>query len=553
MASIKKIFSLEAALFLLCTIVYIIGIVAIDVMDVDSSQYASMSWEVFMKGDYLQLTHRGENYLDKPPLLFWLGALFFKLFGVSHIAFRLPSFLFTILGTYSTYKLGVLLYNKKTGIIAALALYSSQAYFLFNHDVRTDCILANSVVFAVWQLWKYIRENKIINFVLGFIGVALAMLAKGPIGLLAPAFAIGCDLLLKKDFKRIFQLKWLGGLAIVLIILSPMVYGLYKQYGIEGPRFYFWTQSFGRITGESTWQNDSSAFYFVHIFLWSFLPWSFLFIAALFKKIKTLVKDKFVVADETVTLGGFLITFIALSLSRYKLPHYIFITYPFAAIITAAYLVENIDVRETRNLFFRKFMRPLQWFIGIVLLLSPLVILLFVFPGADWWIWMLYIFLLLVILALVLKKFFEEKIIYFSLIGIATANLILNIYFYPNLLNYQSGSVAARFLNEAGVPKEEVYWFKVDAQFAFDFYLQHYAPYLPDITFVERELMEKKEIWLFTNSEGMDMIKQQKMKITFVKTIPHQQAALLTIPFLNPVTREKALRNFYLVKLKANW
>lgn len=549
----KKIFSPEAGLFLFCTVVYIIGILVIDVMDIDSSQYASMCAEIFNNGNYLELTHRGEQYLDKPPLLFWLGALFFKLFGVSHITFRLPSFLFTLLGTYSTYKLGVLLYNKKTGIIAALALYSSQAYFLFNHDVRTDCMLTNAVVFAVWQLWKYIRENKIANFFLAFVGIALAMLAKGPIGLMIPAFAVGSDLLLKKDFKRIFQFKWLGGLLIVLLILSPMVYGLYRQYGIEGPKFFFWTQSFGRITGESVWENDSTVFFFTHIFLWSFLPWSFLFIAALFKKIKTLIKDKFIVADEVVTLGGFLITFIALSLSRYKLPHYIFVTYPFAAIITAAYLVENIDERETRNLFFRRFMRPLQWVVAVLLLLSPLLVLLWIFPNAANWLWVLYILLLVITLAVMFYKRFEEKIIYISVLAITITNFVLNLYFYPNLLKYQSGGVAARFINEAGINKEEVYWFKIDGHFAFDFYLQHYAPYLSDTSQVEKLLSEEKQLWLFTNEEGMSLVRQQKMKIAFVKVIPHQQAALLTLPFLNAKTRASALRNFYLVKVKDEW
>ncbi len=549
----KKIFSLEAALFLLCTIIYIIGIVAIDVMDVDSSQYASMCFEILEKGDFLEITHRGADYLDKPPLLFWLGALFYKIFGVSHIAFRLPSFLFTLLGVYSTYKLGVLLYNRKTGLIAALVLYSSQAYFLFNHDVRTDCLLTNAVVFAVWQLWKYIRENKIINFFGGFVGIALAMLAKGPIGLLVPLFAVGSDLLLKKDFKRIFQFKWIGGLMLVLVILCPMVYGLYKQYGIDGPKFYFWTQSFGRITGDSSWQNDSSVFFFTHNFLWSFLPWALICTAAVFKKLKTLVTDKFVVADEVVTLGGFLITFIALSLSRYKLPHYIFVTYPFAAILTAAYLVVNIDEREPDNFFFKKFLQPMQWIVSVILLLVPFVILLWIFPNAGVWVWIAYSVLLLLALAFIFYKKFEEKIIYFSVLSIAIANLVANSYFYPSLLKYQSGSVAAKFINDADIDKREVYWYKVEAYFAFDFYLHYYAPYLSDPSQVEKVLSEKDQMWIYTDEAGLNMIKENKFKIAYVKNFKHQSVTLLTTTFLNPATRKNALKNFYLVKLKATW
>lgn len=549
----KKIFTLEAGLFILCTVVYIIGLSVIDVMDVDSSQYASISLEMFQNGNYLEVMHRGSNYLDKPPLLFWLSALFYKLFGVSHFVFRLPSFIFTILGTYSTFKLGELLYNSKTGLIAALIIYSSQAYFLFNHDVRTDCLLTNSVVFSVWQLWKYIRENKIINFFGGFLGIALAMLAKGPIGLIIPVFAVGSDLLLKKDFKRIFQLKWLGGLAVVFLLLSPMLYGLYKQYGADGPRFFLWTQSFGRITGESVWENDSTVFFFTHIFMWSFLPWSVLFIPALVNKIKNLVRDRFIGADEVLTLGGFTLTFIALSLSRYKLPHYIFVTYPFAAIITAAYLVENTDLHETKNIFFRKFMVPFQWVVNTILLLAPLIIMFWIFPKVPIVVRLGYFLLFSLTLIYVFYRKSEEKIIYTSALCIAIVNLVLNSHFYPMLLKYQSSSVAANYLVQAGIDKNKVFWYKTEGIHAFDFYLKSQPLYIGSTEELQEQLYKKSEVWLYTNEQEARALHDNKFKISFVKKIPHQSVTLLTTQFINPATRKNAIRYFYLLKIKEKW
>lgn len=89
------------------------------------------------------------------------------------------------------------------------------------------------------------------------------MMAKGPIGAVAPALALGSHWLLKKDWQKIFNLKWLIAMIIVLILLMPMCYGLYKQFGFEGIKFFFWTQSFGRITGENVWKMmpDISSFY----------------------------------------------------------------------------------------------------------------------------------------------------------------------------------------------------------------------------------------------------------------------------------------------------
>ncbi len=144
-------------IFLAATVVYIIGLF-VKVMDVDAAQYASISREMMERGSFLQVLHRGENYLDKPPLLFWLSALSFKLFGISTFAYKLPSFLFTLLGVYSTYQIAKLLYNRDTGILAAVILYTSQAYFLFSNDVRTDALLTGCVAFACWQLLQFINS-----------------------------------------------------------------------------------------------------------------------------------------------------------------------------------------------------------------------------------------------------------------------------------------------------------------------------------------------------------------------------------------------------------
>ena len=60
-------------------------------------QYASMSREILRNDNFLHLFDNGEPYLDKPPLIFWVTALFFKLLGPSDLVYRLPSIIFTLL------------------------------------------------------------------------------------------------------------------------------------------------------------------------------------------------------------------------------------------------------------------------------------------------------------------------------------------------------------------------------------------------------------------------------------------------------------------------
>lgn len=197
-------------------------------------------------------------------------------------AYKLPSYLFTLLGVYSVYRLAKHLYDEQTGLVAALILYTCQAFFLFNNDVRTDTLLTANVIFATWQLVRFVDTGKWKFLIAGFAGVGLAMLAKGPIGAIVPGAAIFVHLMMKRQWKKLFQWKWLAGIVVTFLVLLPMTYGLYAQYGSAGPRFFFWTQSFGRITGENAWKNDAGYFYFIHVFGWSMLPWTLIAVAAFF-------------------------------------------------------------------------------------------------------------------------------------------------------------------------------------------------------------------------------------------------------------------------------
>src|ERR1041384_4441002 len=122
----------------------------VDIMDIDASQYAEISREMARSNDFLHIYDRGYDYLDKPPFLFWVTALSIKAFGATPFAYRLPTILFAFLAIYATYRLTRRLYNESVGRIAALVLATSQGFFLWTNDVRTDMILIGCVVTALW-------------------------------------------------------------------------------------------------------------------------------------------------------------------------------------------------------------------------------------------------------------------------------------------------------------------------------------------------------------------------------------------------------------------
>ncbi|MDX1912771.1 MAG: glycosyltransferase family 39 protein [Saprospiraceae bacterium] len=527
----------------------------LDVMDVDASQYASISMEMLQNGRWLQVQHRGADYLDKPPLLFWLSAGSFGLFGLSNWAYKLPSFLAALAGVWATYRFTLLYYDAKTAHRAAFVLASSLGFVLLCNDVRTDTLLLGFSACAVWQLAEYLEFKRWKNLLAGFVCIGMAMLAKGPIGLVMPALAVGSHLLWRRDWRGIFQWQWLVGLLATTLVLLPMCWGLWQQFdlhpeklvnerhGVSGLRFYFWEQSFGRITGENVWKNDTSGFYFVHVYLWAFLPWCLLLPGALLQSIRQKVTRFWLPgANEAYSLGGFLLTFIALSQSQYKLPHYIFITLPWAAVLVAARL-QTVEKMRWAALYVA----------GGAALSIAFITLFYVFPG-HFFMQVITIAGTTVLLWRILRQPFPAQADVLVQRGVAVAlifGVVLNFHFYPCLLPYQSTTQVAAFARSKNIPPEKMYFFRRGGH-ALDFYNSDILESIGAPEEAAQKARERGEIWIFTTTEGKMELENAGLQLQMEGRFPDFHVSLLKPKFLNPDTRSEVLREMYLLKLIRN-
>ncbi|PWL32828.1 MAG: hypothetical protein DCO96_00325 [Fluviicola sp. XM-24bin1] len=524
-------------------IVYICNLF-VDVMDVDASQYASISMEMSQNKSFLHVYHLEHDYLDKPPLLFWLSASSMSLFGIGNVAYKLPSILLALLGIFSTYKFAQLYYSKKVATYAALMLASSQALFLITNDLRTDTNLLVFVIFSVWQLALFVRNKNWLNFFLGFTGVALAMMAKGPIGIVTIAFALGTDFLLKKEWKLIFNWRWLIGLVWVAILLAPMTWGLYTQfdlhpektaYGIESPsgvRFFYWTQSFGRITGESDWDNGAGFFFFFHSILWDLQPWVLYFILGLIAVVRIYIKGGLSAQKEFMTLGGFVLTFLALSMSKYKLPHYIFVTFPFAAIIAANYL---LSLKKRTMLYVQAFFNVLFWIvcaIGMIYVFPSgnyfLAILLVLLCAGSWWVF-------------IKGNSISSRIFFSAAITAIGFNLMMSTHFYPNLIDgYQAPGIAGRLAKENGKGEGQFYYFSSHSH-SLDFYYNNLVPKVPH----NFKNLDQGD-WVYTDQVGKEFVETRDLDFHIAHKIPSYRVTILTMDFIRPETRGNVVDTMYI-------
>jgi len=126
----------------------------------DAGKYATVAKETFQNGNYINLTVHGDPYDQKPPMMFWLGALGFSIGGISNFWFKIPFLLLVFAGFYWAFRLGKSLYNTRVGYLTATFLAFSTIYSLYSMDIHADTPLQAFVTLALWQLWKFLKTRK---------------------------------------------------------------------------------------------------------------------------------------------------------------------------------------------------------------------------------------------------------------------------------------------------------------------------------------------------------------------------------------------------------
>jgi 4-amino-4-deoxy-L-arabinose transferase-like glycosyltransferase len=296
--------------------------------------------------------------------------------------------------------------------------------------------------------------------------------------------------------------------------------------------FYYWLQSFGRITGESNWNNGTPWHFFLGTSIWDYFPWIFPLYFSLFYTLKKLFsKEK---CTEITTLVGFVSVFAMLSLSKYKLPHYVFVTFPFAAVITAVYL-SDLDSKKWKNWF------NTYYILGILFLVILMLYPFFIFKEFNF----LLILCILVQLFLLIqiRKQPEEsigKLVSFILV----LNVFLSFVFYPKLLSFQADSMASKWAFDT-IKNEKIYIYEKPSN-SFNFYSKN--PFNSVIN--QKELQNiKTPCWIYIEDEKLENLKKLKFKIVENKEFSSYPITRLKLKFLLSDTRAKELHKKHLIKI----
>lgn len=211
--------------------------------DWDEINFAEAAREMLVTGDYRRVQIGFQPFAEKPPLFMWVEALSMRIFGVGEFAARLPNAIVGIITLVGIYCLGRRLVDRRLGLWWALAFGGSLLPNLYFRSGIIDPFF-NLLIFAgIVALFEFEHQRQTHGLspwpplVIAGISIGLAVLTKGPVGLLLPGLTwlavAGSGMRDARGGKPLPIIPMVVWVAIAVIVAAPW-YILAAQHGVGG-------------------------------------------------------------------------------------------------------------------------------------------------------------------------------------------------------------------------------------------------------------------------------------------------------------------------------
>ncbi|HEY3700569.1 MAG TPA: glycosyltransferase family 39 protein [Spongiibacteraceae bacterium] len=188
---------------------------------IDEVRFVGVALEMLQSGQWWVPHRAGEIYADKPPIFFWaLGALF-KLTGSVRWSFLLPAMLSGIATLLLVYDLAARLWNRRTGLCAAILLLACYQFWRLATYAHIDGFLLLWTTLGLYGFVRHLLSGRdIVWFYGGFVAIAIGILSKG-VGFLPLLIFIPYAVLRKRAAlpSALSTRQWLSGIALLLGLL----------------------------------------------------------------------------------------------------------------------------------------------------------------------------------------------------------------------------------------------------------------------------------------------------------------------------------------------
>ncbi len=345
-------------LLLIAWVAFLWNLGTTGLVDETEPLFAEAARQMKVTGNWITPYFNGETRFDKPPLIYWLMAIGYHLIGVNDWAVRLPSAFAAIflmgLGFYALRYFGVshpaaLILpenNKKKQQQLWLSAWIGAALIAFNMETLiwsrigvSDMLLSGCMGGALLCFFiGYASEKTPWYFAFYFL-VGLAVLAKGPVGIVLPGLIIFSFLLYLGKLREVLsEMKIFRGIFLVSAIAIPWYILVFLENGSAYIDSFFGYHNFERFTSVVNGHAAPWYFYFLVVLI-GFAPWS-IYLPVAIGRLLFWRRSFWSQQPRPAQLGIFALfwfatIFIFFTVAITKLPSYVLPLMPAAAILVA--------------------------------------------------------------------------------------------------------------------------------------------------------------------------------------------------------------------------
>src|SRR5713226_5051241 len=152
----------------------------------DEGRYAEIPREMLARGEWIVPYLQGDPYLDKPPLMYWLVMVSYRVFGEHDWSARLVPALAIQCCILITYLLGRFSLGERAAFWGALALSLAPGFVSVGRLLVLDGLLAFWVILSTLAAFEAVRGGyfRWSWWLLSALACGLGVLTKGPIAII---------------------------------------------------------------------------------------------------------------------------------------------------------------------------------------------------------------------------------------------------------------------------------------------------------------------------------------------------------------------------------
>jgi len=266
-------------LCLLLGIVFFYKLGSYPLFDLDEPRYAEAAREMLERNDWITPYFNYVVRFEKPVFFYWLIALAYQWFGVSEFSARFFSAVMASGTVFMVYGFGRYWISRQYGLISALILATSVLFIGIGRMSITDMTLTGWLAATSFCLFMAAHKNLRWWLAAGFFS-GLAVLTKGPVGLVVPGAIFTIYTLLTGNFTRCLLNRWLP--LAILICLTVALPWYVLAYQANGQRFLdeLFMNNVTRYSDVVSGHKQPVYFYAI-VLVAGFLPWTAFLPAAL--------------------------------------------------------------------------------------------------------------------------------------------------------------------------------------------------------------------------------------------------------------------------------